>query len=95
MRVVAVTTWFPTEVAPSRGSFVVRDLHAIARHAEVSLVHLVPPADDDGSRRLVHEGIDVLRIPMDPKRPDQVLAASRALSRALRGADLVHSMAFS
>ena len=95
MRVVAVTTWFPTEVAPSRGSFVVRDLHAIARHAEVSLVHLVPPADDDGTRRLVHEGIDVLRIPMDPRRPDQVLAASRTLSRALRGADLVHSMAFS
>jgi glycosyltransferase involved in cell wall biosynthesis len=95
MRVIAVTTWFPTEVAPSRGSFVVRDLLAIAHHAEVSLVHLVPPADDDGTRRLVHEGIDVLRIPMDPRRPDHVLAASRALSRALRGADLVHSMAFS
>lgn len=95
MRITAVTTWFPTQVAPSRGSFVVRDLHAIARHAEVKLVHLVPPADDDGTRRLVHEGIDVLRIPMDPKRPDQVLAASRTLQRALRGADLVHSMAFS
>ena len=95
MRVTAVTTWFPTEAAPSRGSFVVRDLHAIARHAEVSLIHLVPPADDDGTRRLVHEGIDVLRIPMDPRRPDQVLAAARTLHRALRGADLVHSMAFS
>ena len=95
MRVTAVTTWFPTEAAPSRGSFVVRDLHAIARHAEVSLIHLVPPADDDGTRRLVHEGIDVLRIPMDPRRPDQVLAAARTLRRALRGADLVHSMAFS
>ena len=95
MRVTAVTTWFPTELAPSRGSFVVRDLHAIAHHAEVSLIHLVPPADDDGTRRLVHEGIDVLRIPMDPRRPDQVLAAARTLRRALRGADLVHSMAFS
>lgn len=95
MRVVAVTTWFPTALAPSRGSFVVRDLHAIAHHAEVSLIHLVPPADDDGTRRLVHEGIDVLRIPMDPRRPGQVLAAARTLRRALRGADLVHSMAFS
>lgn len=95
MRITVVTTWFPTTVAPSRGSFVVRDVQAIARHAEVRLVHLVPPADDDGTRRLVHEGIEVLRIPMDPKRPDQVLAAARALRRAYTGADLVHSMAFS
>ena len=35
MRVTAVTTWFPTELAPSRGSFVVRNLHAIAHHAEI------------------------------------------------------------
>lgn len=95
MRVIAVSTWFPTTRAPSRGSFVVRDLQAIARHDEVRVVHLVPPADDDGSRRLVHEGLDVLRIPMDPKRPDQVLAAARTLRRALTGADVVHSMAFS
>ncbi|GAA1302583.1 glycosyltransferase [Brachybacterium tyrofermentans] len=95
MRITVITTWFPTDVAPSRGSFVVRDTLAIARHADVRLIHLVPPADDDGSRRLVHDGIDVLRIPMDPKRPDQVLRASRALEHAVRGADAVHSMAFS
>lgn len=95
MRITVITTWFPTDVAPSRGSFVVRDTLAIARHAEVRLIHLVPPADDDGSRRLVHEGIDVLRIPMDPQRPDQVLRAARALRTAVRGADAVHSMAFS
>ncbi|WP_199173850.1 glycosyltransferase [Brachybacterium sp. UMB0905] len=95
MKVTIVTTWFPTAVAPARGSFVVRDARAIARTARVRVVHLVPPADDDGSRRLVHEGLEVLRIPMDPRRPDQILRASRALPRALRGADLVHSMAFS
>ncbi len=95
MSVVVVTTWFPTAVAPSRGSFVVRDTHALALHEDVRLVHLVPPRDDDGTRRLVHEGIDVLRIPMDPRRPDQVLRAAGQLRRALRGAGLVHSMAFS
>lgn len=95
MKVTVVTTWFPTTVAPSRGSFVVRDTLSIARHNDVRLVHLVPPADDDGTRRLTHEGIDVLRIPMDPRRPGQVLKASRQLRRALRGADVVHSMAFS
>jgi|GEM_PF-156221 len=95
MKVTVVTTWFPTAVAPTRGSFVVRDTLAIARHQQVRLVHLVPPADDDGTRRLVHEGIEVLRIPMDPRRPDQVLQAARHLRRALQGVDVVHSMAFS
>ncbi|WP_198684069.1 glycosyltransferase [Brachybacterium sp. YJGR34] len=95
MQVTIVTTWFPTEVAPARGSFVVRDALAIARHAQVRLIHLVPPADDDGTRRVVHQGIDVLRLPMDPRRPDQVLRVARRLPRALEGADVVHSMAFS
>src|SRR5699024_6130754 len=95
MKVTVVTTWFPTAVAPTRGSFVVRDTLAIARHQQVRLVHLVPPADDDGTRRLVHEGIEVLRIPMDPRRPDQVLQAARHLRRALQGVGVVHSMALS
>ncbi|MDO5645564.1 MAG: glycosyltransferase [Dermabacter sp.] len=95
MRVTAVTTWFPTTRAPSRGSFVVRDLHAIARHADVRLIHLVPAHDDDGTRRLVHEGIEVTRIPFTPSRPGSALAASRALHCALEGSDLVHTMAFS
>ncbi|WP_218192264.1 glycosyltransferase [Brachybacterium avium] len=95
MNVTVVTTWFPTTVAPSRGSFVVRDTRALARHQDVRLVHLVPPGDDDGTRRLVHEGIEVLRIPMDPRRPDQVVQAARQLQQALRGTGLVHSMAFS
>ncbi|UEJ82573.1 glycosyltransferase [Brachybacterium halotolerans subsp. kimchii] len=95
MRATLLTTWFPTQEAPSRGSFVVRDALAIAEHADVRLVHLVPPADDDGTRRLVHEGLDVLRLPMDPRRPDRVLRAARALGPALEGSDVVHSMAFS
>lgn len=95
MRITAVTTWFPTLLAPARGSFVVRDLHAIARLHEVRLVHLVPPADDDGTRRLQHAGIEVLRIPMDPKNPLSVAYAARKLGPALAGAQLVHTMAFS
>lgn len=95
MRVTVVSTWFPTDIAPSRGSFVVRDTLAIARHHEVRLIHVVPPADDDGARRVVHEGIDVLRIPMDPRRPDQILQAARQLRTAMHDADVVHSMAFS
>lgn len=95
MKITAVTTWFPTEAAPSRGSFVVRDLQAIAAHADVRLVHLVPPADDDGTRRLVHEGIEVLRIPLATSDPLAIARAARQLPAALGGSDLVHTMAFS
>lgn len=95
MKVTVVTTWFPTEAAPSRGAFVVRDIGAISAHADVRVVHLVPPQDDDGTRRVSHEGFGVLRIPMDPRNPITVAAAARALPAALAGADLVHTMAFS
>ncbi|WP_460477728.1 glycosyltransferase family 4 protein [Brachybacterium huguangmaarense] len=58
-------------------------------------MHLVPPQDDDGTRHVLHEGLEVLRIPMAPSSPRSVLSAGRRLRVALRGADLVHSMAFS
>ena len=44
MRVLAVTTWLPTQSHPSMGSFVVKDAQAIASLGHrVVLVHLVPP----------------------------------------------------
>lgn len=93
--VTAVSTWFPTESSPSRGAFVVRDLAAISRHALVRLVHLVPPQDDDGTRRLRHGELEVLRIPMDPRSPLSVAHAARVLPAALRDSDIVHTMAIS
>lgn len=95
MRITAVTTWYPTTRAPARGSFVVRDLAAIATLHEVRVVHLVPPGDDDATRRLRHEGVEVLRIPMRPADPVSVARAARALGPALKDAQIVHSMAFS
>lgn len=94
MKVTAVSAWFPTKEAPSRGSFVVRDVHAISAHHDVRLIHLVPPQDDDGTRRVTVEGIDTLRIPFSPSSPHTLLPAARALRAALKGADLVHTMAF-
>lgn len=96
MRVVAVSTWFPTKRAPSSGAFVVKDVVAIEDAGnEVKLVHLVPPHQDDGTRHVVHEGITVLRLPFDPKSPMDMAAVVRQLPSVLEGADLVHSMAVS
>ncbi|WP_182353684.1 glycosyltransferase [Flaviflexus huanghaiensis] len=96
MRVVAVSTWFPTKRAPSSGAFVVKDVLAIEDAGnEVKLVHLVSPHQDDGTRHVVHEGITVLRMPFDPKNPVDMAAVVRQLPSVLEGADLVHSMAVS
>lgn len=98
MKVVAVTTWFPTKVAPTSGTFTHADIQAIRTRKEVSdlrVVHLVPPHQDDGTRHLTHEGLDVVRIPMSTRSPVGIARAGRALRRELRDADLVHTMAFS
>ncbi|AYD90956.1 glycosyltransferase [Actinomyces sp. 2119] len=96
MRVTVVTTWLPTTVAPSSGSFVVRDCRAIARAGqEVRIVHLVPPHQDDGTRRVTVEGLPVVRVPMRPASPASVAKAAAALPRLVEGTDVVHSMAMS
>ncbi|UFU02229.1 glycosyltransferase [Ruania suaedae] len=97
MKVLAVTPWFPTDDAPTMGSFVARDVAALADRPEVTqiqVVHLVPPAQDDGEQALTHDGVRVRRIPMNPRSPLSVLRAGRALRAAVKGADVVHSMAF-
>lgn len=103
MRVLAVTTWLPTPSHPAMGSFVVKDAHAIASQGhQVVLAHLVPPHQsrvDDAAGGLPEQaeidGLPVLRIPMSTTRPDQILAARRALRPLLERADLLHTMAFS
>ena len=96
MRVVAVTTWFPSPRAPGSGAFVVKDLQAIATLGhDVDVVHLVPPHEDDGSRTVRHAGFRVRRVPMHTQNPVAITRAAAELADLLADADLVHSMAFS
>ena len=96
MRVVAVSTWFPTAKAPSSGAFVVKDLCAIRDAGnDVSLVHLVPPHQDDGTRHVIHEGIRVWRVPFNPMNPLDIILAADQLTHAFDDADVIHSMAVS
>ncbi len=104
MRVLVVTTWFPTAASPSTGAFVARDVAAIASRHEVQVLHLAAPrllgedeaggadpaADGAGDR-----GYAVERLPMDPRRPDQVLRAARRVRALAQAADVLHTMAVS
>ena len=96
MRVTVVTTWLPTDLAPSSGSFVLRDCAAMAQAGqEVRIIHLVPPHQDDGRRHRHLEGMRVLAIPMTPANPLSVARAARHLGHALDDAEVLHSMAMS
>ena len=96
MRVTVVTTWLPTDRAPSSGSFVLRDSAAIRDAGQdVRIIHLVPPHQDDGARHRTLEGIRVLSIPMKPSNPLSVARAADRLRPALKGTDVLHSMAMS
>ncbi|SEE98272.1 glycosyltransferase [Ruania alba] len=97
MNVVAVTPWFPTDDAPTMGTFVASDVAALAARPEVSsvrVVHLIPPAQDDGEPETTRDGIAVQRISMNPRSPLSVLRAGQDLRTAVAGADTVHTMAF-
>lgn len=101
VRVLVVTTWFPTPSSPATGIFVARDVAAIARRHEVVVLHLVAPSLAEGSASPGESPPPsatpwpVERLVMDPRRPDHVLRAARRIRTLAAGADMVHSMAIS
>lgn len=96
MKVLAVTTWYPTSAAPGTGVFVQRDCGALALDHEVTVVHLAPArALGEGPAETVDGPLRVIRVPLDWRRPDQLVRAAARLAGMYADYDLVHSMAFS
>ena len=98
MKIIAVTTWFPSPQAPTMGTFVEKDIRVLALDHDIEVVHLIAPHLADPREADVdtidHDGLRVHRIVMSPQRPGQIRRARRLLDPLLAGADLVHTMAF-
>lgn len=94
MRVLVVSTWFPTADRPGVAPFNVAHAGAIARTHDVEVVHLRLGGTGRIQQREV-AGLPVTELPAAPRRPGATLAGYRELLRLTRGADVVHSMAFS
>ena len=94
MRVLVVTSWFPSAERPSVAPFNLAHAKAIARDHDVRVVHAQFGGTDD-VRTEDFGGLTVTRVPVNRHS----LAATRRGYRELRGqladADVVHSMAFS
>ncbi|SEB36794.1 Glycosyltransferase involved in cell wall bisynthesis [Paramicrobacterium humi] len=95
MRVLVVTTWYPSDGAPTTGTFVEHDVQLLALDHEVTVLHLAPPHEVPEPMSETRNGIRVRRFPMAPSHPTHVARASRVAARLLVDADVVHTMALS
>lgn len=93
VRVVMVTTWFPTAGDPVAGTFVRKDAELIATHHDVEVIHLIPPARATESEEV--SGLSITRVPMSTSDPRDILRAWPRIAERLAGADVLHTQAFS
>ncbi|KUG52181.1 hypothetical protein AVL61_07515 [Kocuria rosea subsp. polaris] len=94
MRVLVVSTWYPSAERPGETPFVPRHVRAAARHHDVRVLH-VRLLRTGPAVREQWDGVPVLRLPFHPLHPATVLRAWAAVRRHLAGADVLHTMPFS
>lgn len=88
-----VATWFPDGKAPSTAPFNLNHVQAIASRHEVKVIH-VRLGGSGGPVSEQFGGVQVLRMPLSPRKPAGCLALVRKLRAELRSADVLHTMAF-
>ena len=96
VRSLVVTAWFPDAETPSRTPFIVEHCWALqdAGH-DVAAVHVYIGRRSHATEQEVYQGIPVTRVWLDVTDPRSYAHLTRVLSAGLRGADVLHTMAFS
>lgn len=94
MRILVVTTWFPSASSPGEAPFNLEHVRAIALHHDVRVIHVSLFGRGDVVEEK-YEGVTVRRVNLSPKNPLTVLRAWRTIRRALKESDVLHTMAFS
>lgn len=96
MKILVATTWFPTPGSPATGSFVAKDVAALAENNDVRVLHLVAPQLAQGAPEQEDRGgVPVTRVVMDPRPWASTSAARAAIEELSSDADVLHTMAFS
>jgi glycosyltransferase involved in cell wall biosynthesis len=93
VQIVVLTTWFPSARNPSAGSFIARDVRALAHDHDVRVLHLAGPELDDGVHDFDFDGVPVERVALDVRSPKQWAAAARIARRFAEDGELLHTMA--
>ena len=94
MRILVVSTWYPTHDAPFRTPFITRHVRAIARDHDVHVIH-VQLLEDSPVTQENYDGVAVTRVGFDPRKPLTMVKALVEIRKWARFSDVVHTMAFS
>lgn len=94
MKILAVSTWYPSVEAPTEAPFNHEHVKAIRSAHAVRVIHIrlrssAAPRTDDV------DGVEVLRVSLNLRKPWSILSVHALLRREMKEADIVHSMAFS
>ena len=96
MRSLVVTAWFPDRDVPSRTPFVLEHCWSLQETGhEVAAVHVVIGRTRRTDVREVYEGVPVTRVWLDFTDTLSYVRVASTIRRGLRGADVLHTMAFS
>lgn len=88
-----VTTWYPSRASPGAGSYIARDVAALAVDHDITVLHLVSRALDDGDRHFWDGAVEVTRVQADVRTLTGWWAARSAVKEFLADADVLHTMA--
>ncbi len=97
MRVLIVTTWYPSVANPVSGIFVRRDAELLATEHDVRVLHLASPeliSDADAAADAASV-VPITRVPMSTFDPRAIRRAWSAIAPMLERAEILHTHAFS
>jgi hypothetical protein len=94
MKILVVTTWFPSHETPAQAPFNLEHAKAVQLRHDVSVVHVrlgsrLPAAAE------TYAGLPVQRVSLNPRQPWTAVSVLRTLLRESSTSDVLHTMAFS
>ncbi len=94
MKVLAVSTWYPSAEAPTEAPFNHEHVRAIRSAHVVRVIHIRLRSSAPSGTDVV-DGVEVSRVSLNLRKPWSILSVYALLRREMMKADIVHSMAFS
>jgi glycosyltransferase involved in cell wall biosynthesis len=94
MRILVVTTWFPSASRPGSAPFNLEHVRAIAERHDVRVIHVSLMGTASASTE-TYQGVRVRRLSFSPRDPLGMLRTWHEIRRASKQADVLHTMAFS
>lgn len=94
MKVLAVSTWYPSSGAEAEAPFNHEHVKAISQRHSVRVVHVRLHSSAPAATE-IYDGVKVTRLSVNVWRPWSFAYTIFRLARELRTCDLVHTMAFS